>query len=123
MPTVDAEDGAAAEQKIMIAPVYTPPKWTSPYRIAQFALVGAAAADIASSWGCAEANPLLRSGDGRFRAQGSVIKVGLTAGSLVAGHYLRKRFPKLEKPLAIAMGTTSAFLYTTAFRNHSQACY
>jgi hypothetical protein len=105
------------------APPDFTPKWMSPYRMAQFAMVGAAAADIASSWGCAEANPILRSSDGRFRAQGLAIKAGFTAGSLVATHLLKKKFPKFERPLTFMMGGTSTFLYATAFRNHSQPCY
>jgi len=99
-----------------------PPKWISPYRMAQFAMIGAAAADISSSWGCAEANPILRSADGRFRGQGFAIKAGVTAGGLIATHLLRKKFPKLEKPLTFMIGSTSTFLYATAFRNHSLPC-
>lgn len=116
------EDSEVPAPRLPAPPDLTP-KWMSPYRMAQFAMVGAAAADIASSWGCAEANPILRSSDGRFRAQGLAIKAGFTAGSLVATHLLKKKFPKFERPLTFMMGGTSTFLYTTAFRNHSKPCY
>jgi hypothetical protein len=136
-PSVAAADEAVAEVPASItntavtelrrtnsSPVLeAPPKWMSPYRMAQFAMIGAAASDISSSWGCAEANPILRSADGRFRAQGFAIKAGVTAGGLIATHLLRKKFPKLEKPLTFMMGSTSTFLYATAFRNHSMPCH
>lgn len=117
-----SEDSGMASSRLAAPPDFTP-KWMSPYRMAQFALVGAAAADIASSWGCAEANPILRSADGRFGGRGFALKAGFTAGSLVATHLLKKKFPKLERPLTFMMGGSSTFLYTTAFRNHSQPCY
>ncbi|BDC52896.1 hypothetical protein F183_A52110 [Bryobacterales bacterium F-183] len=98
-------------------------RWLTPYRASQLALLGGMAADISSSWGCAEANPLLRSADGRFYAKGTVIKVGLTSAGLLMTHMFKRKFPKLEKPLAFMMGSTSGFLYYTAFRNHSMPCY
>ena len=53
-------------------------------KLSRIALVAASAADTASSWGGFEANPLLRSHDGRFGARGSAIKFGVLAVWLLA---------------------------------------
>lgn len=97
-------------------------RWLTPYRISQIAIVGAMTADIASSWGCAEANPLLRSADGRFYAKGTAIKVGVTSAGLLMTHLLKRKFPKLEKPLTFMLGSSSGFLYYTAIRNTTMPC-
>jgi len=53
------------------------------HRISQVAVVVAASSDAASSWGMREANPILRSHDGRFRTRGVVLKFGFTGAWLV----------------------------------------
>ncbi|MBS1831828.1 MAG: hypothetical protein JST65_03900 [Acidobacteria bacterium] len=98
-------------------------RWLTPYRASQITLIGGMTADIASSWGCAEANPMLRSADGRFYMKGTLIKVGGTSAGLVLTHLLKRKFPKLEKPLAFLLGGSSSVLYYTAIRNHSMPCY
>ena len=45
------------------------------------------ATDVASSWGHGEANPVLRSGDGRFGVRGLVIK-GLAAAAAIAPQWV-----------------------------------
>lgn len=98
-------------------------RWLTPYRASQLALVGAMTADIGSSWGCAEANPILRSADGRFYGRGTAIKVGVTSTGLLLTHLLKRKFPKLEKPLTFMLGSSSGFLYYTAIRNTTMPCY
>ena len=51
--------------------------------------------------------------------RGLAIKAGFTAGGLVAAHLLKRRFPKLERPLTVAFGATSGFLMKTAVHNYS----
>jgi hypothetical protein len=91
-------------------------------RAFEISLAGAIAADTASSWGCYEANPLLRSSDGRFGAKGAAIKVGISGGGLLLAHFLHRKYPKLENPLTFAFGGGSAWLNGIAIRNRAVGC-
>jgi hypothetical protein len=53
-------------------------------KLSRIAIVAASTADAASSWGGFEANPLLRSSNGRFGVRGSAIKFGVLAAWLLA---------------------------------------
>jgi hypothetical protein len=53
-------------------------------------LLAATSLDASSSWGKYEANPFLRSGDGRFGARGFSIKLGITGAMLAPQLLLRK---------------------------------
>ncbi len=57
---------------------------------------GGDAADVASSWGKNEANPLVRTGQ-RFSYGSLAIKMGALAGGLVAQHYIVRKSPE-ENP-------------------------
>lgn len=97
-------------------------QWLTPLRVAEFSLIGGIAADSLSSWGCYESNPLLRSADGRFGAKGFAIKAGISGGGLLVAHLLRRKFPKLEKPLSFAFGGSAAWLHGIAIRNRAVGC-
>ena len=49
-------------------------------------------ADIASSWGKYETNPLLRTGS-RFGYGSMAIKLGMLAGGLTMQHHVARKFP------------------------------
>jgi len=79
------------------------------------ALGAAHTADIASSWGHYEANPLLTSADGKFGAKGTAIKAGAMGGVALAEYLLAKKYPQITKyfkylnygqavPLAVVAG-------------------
>jgi hypothetical protein len=65
------------------------------------ALIAGTSFDAASSWGKYEANPLLRSSDGRFGSKGLMIKSAVAGGSLVPQILLRKR-RKMQRMFTIA---------------------
>ena len=98
------------------------PSWTSPFRIGEMMALGGIAADVASSWGCLESNPLLRSPDGRFGTKGMLIKVSLSGGAVVLSHYLYRKHPKLGRPLGIVLGVTGGALQGVALRNRAVGC-
>jgi hypothetical protein len=72
-------------------------------------VAGSSAADIRTSWGRYELNPIL--GRGQFGARQAGIKIGLTTG-LTLWQYWRIHKGKPEKPMvfgnAIAAGVTAA---------------
>jgi len=73
---------------------------------------------MASSWGRNEANPMLRSGDGRFGAKGASIKLAM-AGAIIAPQlFVMKRAPGSQRLFTIA-NFLQAGLYTgVAIRNY-----
>jgi hypothetical protein len=103
-------------------PVVWKRPWLTPFRAYEISMIGAVAADSASSWGCFEANPLLRSTDGRFGAKGTLIKVAISGGGLLLAHLLHRKYPKLEKPLTFVLGGGSAWLHGVAIRNRAVGC-
>jgi hypothetical protein len=82
------------------------------------ALIAATSVDMASSWGRNEANPMLRSGDGRFGAKGASIKLAM-AGAMIAPQFLvMRRAPASQRLFTIA-NFLQAGLYTgVAIRNY-----
>lgn len=67
------------------------------------------ALDAASSWGQREANPILRSADGRFGVQGAVTKGLIFAGSEFAKWKLARRYPRSKLVRAISLVPAAAF--------------
>lgn len=63
--------------------------------VSQVALAGASAADIASSWGKWEANPVL--GHGAFQGRQVAIKAGIIGGTLVFETILARKHPRYAK--------------------------
>ena len=93
-----------------------------PFHIAEMIAIGGIATDVATSWGCVEANPLLRSADGRFGGQGLAIKVGVTGGMIAMAHWLHRKHPSLDRPMGFALGLAGGSLHALAIRNHSVGC-
>ena len=61
---------ARPEWKVQEPPAKARPAWANPFYIGEAMVIGGMAADIGSSWGCLESNPLLRSANGRFGGRG-----------------------------------------------------
>ena len=84
-------------------------------------VVAANFADIRSSRGLGETNPLLRNGQGGLHVPRSVvIKSAATGGFLLVESVLLRKMPrqKLEKPFAITNSLAAAAVAATAARNY-----
>lgn len=92
-------------------------KWNKLWKWSAAALVAGSTMDVASSYGYAEANGMLRSGSGQLQARGTAIKFGVLGAALVGQHYLRQRHPEMEKPLAITNFAVGAAYSGVAVRN------
>lgn len=96
------------------------PKLTKLYHASVAAFVAGNVADIHSSLGGYETNPLARSSDGQFSpAKGIALKSGIVAGTLILQRVLIRRYPTSQKGLAIvnfgcagAMGVVARHNYT-----------
>lgn len=81
------------------------------------ALVGANAADVASSYGRQEANPLLRSGAGRFNARSAGIKIGIVGGVLALQSFALRKAPEAHRTLAITNFAGAGAMAAIAAKN------
>jgi hypothetical protein len=86
-------------------------------RWSQAALVAGASADVASSWGAREGNPLLRGNDGRFGSRGASIKLGMIAGGLTIQYFTLKRHPEAARSTTICNVVAAGALGGLAARN------
>lgn len=93
-----------------------PSRWHKVWRVSQALLIGANAADIASSWGKYEANPLLRAGQ-RFGYGAMGIKLGVLAGTLTAQHFMARKSPRQIPFFTTANMAGTAVLSAVAARN------
>ena len=91
------------------------------YRASLFTLAGAQAADIATSWGRRELNPLLTPGSStqRFGPQAVGLKSAFLSSSLVFQSFVIRRNPKLRRPFAIVNFISAAALSAVALANSS----
>lgn len=83
--------------------------------IAEAAYMGAAFADVASSSGMNELNPVL--GRGQFGLRQGVTSVAISAGVVVASELLSRKYPKLRKPLKVVLWIGSAARTIAAANN------
>jgi len=93
-----------------------PWRWRTVWRVSQALLVGADAADAASSWGKNEANPLVRAGQ-RFSYGSLAIKLGALSGGLAAQHLILRKTPGLTPLFASANLAAAALLGVAAVHN------
>jgi hypothetical protein len=91
-------------------------RWHAVWRVSQLLLIGANTADIASSWGKSEANPLLRTGQ-RFGYGSMAIKLGVLTGSLTAQHFMARKSPRQIPFFTSANLAGTAVLSAVAARN------
>ncbi|MGA7411189.1 MAG: hypothetical protein WBW33_11930 [Bryobacteraceae bacterium] len=80
------------------------------------ALLGGTAMDAASSWGKAEANPILRSANGTFGLQGLMIK-GALAGAVLAPEILMRNNEEAKKKFAIVNFIAAGVFSAVVFHN------
>lgn len=92
-------------------------KWKKVWQWSAAALVAGSTMDVASSYGYQEANGLLRSGSGQLQGRGTAIKFGVLGAALIGQHYLLKKNPELQKPLAITNFAIGAAYSGVAVRN------
>ncbi|MBV9304385.1 MAG: hypothetical protein JOY62_05860 [Acidobacteriaceae bacterium] len=79
-------------------------------------MVGASAADAATSWGKYEGNSFLASSDGRFGAKGLSIKAAIAGGGIVPQLLLR-RHRNLWKPFTVANFVEAGVFTGTSIHN------
>jgi hypothetical protein len=80
-------------------------------------LLAATSVDMASSWGRYEANPMLRSSDGRFGAKGVSMKL-LFAGATLTPQYLLRHKQGSQKLFTIANFLQTGLYTGVAIRNY-----
>ena len=91
-------------------------RWRAVWRVSQALLAGADTADVASSWGKNEANPLVRAGQ-RFSYGSLAIKLGAVSGCLAAQHYIARKAPEQIPFFATANLAAAAVLGGVAAHN------
>gem|GEM_PF-3481402 len=108
-------------ERIGISPTAPAPAHANLYGASVAALIGAHAADLASSWGRPEVNPLLSPGaaGGRFGWQAATIKLSLAAGSLVIQRFVLRRRPDLQKTFALSNFIAAGAMGGVAIRNQA----
>jgi hypothetical protein len=67
-------------------------RWRVVWHVSQSLLVAGNTADIATSWGKYETNPLLRTGS-RFSYGSMAIKLGMMTGGLTVQYFVARKFP------------------------------
>ncbi len=83
-------------------------------------MAGAEAADIQSSWGKREMNPVLAGPNGAFGARGALIKAAVTGGALLFEYleYRRRPSGKLLRWLGLINFGTAGTIGGVAARNY-----
>jgi hypothetical protein len=106
-----------AEQHRLAASRETP-KPSGFWKASLVALVAGSTADIHSSLGRRELNPLLAGSTGRFSARGIAIKSAITGGAIATQWLLVRKHPEVSNYAAIAnFGMAGVFAHT-ASRNY-----
>lgn len=93
-----------------------PSRWRAVWHVSQAMLAGADAADVASSWGKMEANPLVRTSQ-RFSYGSLAIKVGALSAGMAAQHYILRKAPNKTPLFASANLAAAAMLAVVAEHN------
>jgi hypothetical protein len=87
------------------------------WKVSAIVLVGALAADAATSWGKREINPLVPTANGQFGGRSLGLKAGVAGGSLVAQHFLLKKSPQAERAMTFANFGMAGLLTSAAVSN------
>lgn len=87
------------------------------FTFSQLALAGAQSADIASSLGKHEGNPLLRGGNGTFSGPGISIKAAAVSGLWVFERLSTKKSPRTRRVLTVVNYVAAGALTVLAARN------
>jgi hypothetical protein len=94
---------------------------TSFWKASVIALVAASAADVHSSMGRYELNPMLRSADGRFGIKGIAIKSLIAGGAIGMQYLLVRKSPQASRYAAIANLGMTAMFTKVAIHNYGNA--
>ncbi|MBM3814598.1 MAG: hypothetical protein FJW20_23475 [Acidimicrobiia bacterium] len=94
---------------------------TSFWKASLLTLAASGAADVHSSLGRRELNPMLRSADGRFGLRGIAIKSLITGGAIGIQYLLVRKAPQSSKYAAIANFGMSAMFTRVAVHNYGNA--
>lgn len=89
------------------------------WRASVTALTVANVADVSSSWGKRELNPALSGSNGRFGAQGALLKLGIVSGMFVVESIVLRHHPsaKFYRGLALVNFGSASVTGATAIRN------
>jgi hypothetical protein len=90
------------------------------WRISAAVLGAITIADIQSSYGRREMNPLLQSQNGRFGSRGIAVKSALVGGGLTAQWLLLRKHPEASGYAAAVNFAATAATGAVVVRNHSQ---
>ncbi len=107
----------------LLRPAEAATKWKKVWKFSAAVLGAANAADVHSSWGGYEGNPLLRGPDGRFGARGTAIKGGIITGIVVFEYLVTRKKgaeakEKVFKALAITNFALTGVFGGAAARNY-----
>jgi hypothetical protein len=95
---------------------HEPSRWSKVWKISAVILVAANAADVQSSWGRPELNPLL--GRGRFGTRAVSIKAAVTGGALLGEWLILRRSPRLTPLVTVGNLGAAAATGSVVWRNH-----
>ena len=95
-----------------------PSRWRAVWHASQAMLVAGSTADVASSWGKYETNPLLRTGS-RFSVSSAAIKLGILSAGLTAQYYVAHKHPDRIPYFASANMALAGVLGIVAVHNSS----
>lgn len=110
-------------------PVYEPPAernlqserargFTRLWKVSVALLAASSVADVHSSWGRLEANPVLRGPNGRFGMQGVVLKTMIASGVLGAQYLLLRNHPRAAKYGAVTNLIMAGVISAAAMSNY-----
>lgn len=103
---------------IMALPLFGQERAIDAYRASQLAFAAGATADIASSFGRTELNPIL--GRGQFGTQQAGRSIAISAGALLAGELIARKWPRSRKLLTWVNFASAGVRFGAAGRNWAQ---
>lgn len=87
------------------------------YLASEVVLVSGYVADISSSWGKLEMNPVARGEDGRLRGKGAGMAMGVMVGVMVMNRIAVRKWPKARKLLRKVNFAAGGLHWGMAVRN------
>lgn len=99
--------------------IQIPEKYNKLYKWSVAALVAGNVADVASSWGRPEANPILARNHSNFGGSALAVKSGITGGMLVFQYFMTKKHPETKKSFMWTNFVSAGILGGVAARNQS----
>lgn len=88
------------------------------WKVSVALLAASSVADVHSSWGRLEANPLLRGPNGRFSTQGVVLKTMIVSGVIGAQYLMLRNHPRASKYGAVTNLIMAGVISAAAASNY-----